>query len=85
VAHYYAEKYARLEAQGFFWTTSEIDEGNAWFYNFGKGRETLHRQSAGEAESIFRSLYHGVITEMDALASPALVGDVLYVLTVSEV
>ncbi len=46
-------QYARLEAHGFYWTASEIDEGNALFYNFGKGGQALHRQSGGEKQRAF--------------------------------
>ncbi len=46
-------QYARLEAHGFYWTASEIDPGNGWFYNFGKGGQALHRQSGGEKQSAF--------------------------------
>jgi uncharacterized protein (TIGR02145 family) len=46
-------QYARLEAHGFYWTASEIDPGNAWFYNFGRGGLALHRQSGGEKERAF--------------------------------
>jgi uncharacterized protein (TIGR02145 family) len=28
-------QYARLEAHGFYWTTSESDSADGWFYNFG--------------------------------------------------
>jgi len=41
-------KYARLEAHGFYWTASESDPANGWFYNFGRGGQALHRQSGGE-------------------------------------
>lgn len=45
-------RYARLEAHGFYWTASESqnDPGSAWFYNFGKGGQALHRQSAGNKQ-----------------------------------
>ena len=46
-------KYARLEAHGFYWTASEIDPSTAWFYNFGRGGQALHRQSGGEKQSAF--------------------------------
>lgn len=41
-------QYARLDAHGFYWTASEMDPANAWFYNFGRGGEALHRQDGGE-------------------------------------
>ena len=46
-------QYARLEAHGFYWTASESDRANGWFYNFGKGGQALHRQSGGEKERAF--------------------------------
>ena len=46
-------QYARLEAHGFYWTASEIDPGSAWFYNFGRGGQALHRQSGGEKQRAF--------------------------------
>ena len=51
-----AESNCRLygrEAHGFYWTASESDGGNAWFYNFGKGRPALYRQSEGEKPRAF--------------------------------
>ena len=41
-------KYSRLEEHGFYWSASETNPGTAWFYNFGKGGQMLHRQSEGE-------------------------------------
>jgi uncharacterized protein (TIGR02145 family) len=46
-------QYARLEAHGFYWTASETDPANGWFYNFGKGGQALHRQSGGEKQRAF--------------------------------
>ena len=46
-------RYARLEAHGFYWTASESDRGNAWFYNFGHGGLALYRQSKGEKPRAF--------------------------------
>ena len=46
-------RYARLEAHGFYWTASEIDANTAWFYNFGKGGQALHRQDGGEKQQAF--------------------------------
>jgi uncharacterized protein (TIGR02145 family) len=46
-------QYARLEAHGFYWTASEIDPASAWFYNFGRGGQALHRQSGGEKQSAY--------------------------------
>jgi uncharacterized protein (TIGR02145 family) len=46
-------QYARLEAHGFYWTASESDPPNGWFYNFGLGGQALHRQSDGEKQRAF--------------------------------
>ena len=46
-------QYARLEAHGFYWTASESDPASGWFYNFARGRQTLHRQSGGEKQRAF--------------------------------
>jgi uncharacterized protein (TIGR02145 family) len=46
-------EYARLEAHGFYWTASESDPASAWFYNFGRGGQALHRQSGGEKQRAF--------------------------------
>jgi uncharacterized protein (TIGR02145 family) len=46
-------QYARLEAHGFYWTASESDPATGWFYNFGRGRQALHRQSGGEKQRAF--------------------------------
>lgn len=43
-------KYARSEAHGFYWTSSDIDPLSAPFYNFGKNGQALHRQPEGEKE-----------------------------------
>lgn len=46
-------EYARLEAHGFYWTASEIDQATGWFYNFARGGQALHRQSGGEKQAAF--------------------------------
>jgi len=46
-------QYARLEAHGFYWTASENDPANAYYYNFGRGGLALHRQSEGEKPRAF--------------------------------
>lgn len=48
-----AGAYARGDAHGFYWTSSENGPAAAWFYNFGKGRPALYRQPAGEKERAF--------------------------------
>jgi len=42
------DKYARLEAHGFYWTATEIDSSTAWYYNFAKGSQALYQQDGGE-------------------------------------
>ena len=37
--------YARFDAHGFYWTSSEDDSVNAWFYNFAKGPASFNRHS----------------------------------------
>ena len=46
-------EYARGEAHGFYWTASESDSGNAWFYNFARGGPALYRQPDGEKPRAF--------------------------------
>ena len=41
-------QYTRLNAHGFYWTSSEGDPATAWFYNFGQGGLALNRHSDGE-------------------------------------
>jgi uncharacterized protein (TIGR02145 family) len=48
-----AGQYARLDAHGFYWTATEIDPANAWYYNFGLGGKALHRQDGGEKPRAF--------------------------------
>jgi uncharacterized protein (TIGR02145 family) len=43
-------QYARLEAHGIYWTTSETDPASAVFYNFGKGSQALYRGRAGNKQ-----------------------------------
>jgi uncharacterized protein (TIGR02145 family) len=45
-----AQPYARLEAHGFYWTSSESGTTTAWFYNFGKGGQSLNRHRAGNKQ-----------------------------------
>ena len=44
------EQYARLEAHGFYWTASASGATSAWFYNFGKGGQSLNRHRDGNKE-----------------------------------
>lgn len=46
-------QYARLEAHGFYWTTSEMDAATGWFYNFGRGGQAFHRQDGGGKQQAF--------------------------------
>jgi uncharacterized protein (TIGR02145 family) len=39
-------QYARVDAHGLYWTSSESDSGALWFYNFG-GQRFLNRHRAG--------------------------------------
>ncbi len=43
-------KYARLDAHGFYWTSSETTPGHALFYNFGRGGQALNRQREGDKQ-----------------------------------
>jgi uncharacterized protein (TIGR02145 family) len=46
-------QYSRLEAHGFYWTSTETDAATAWFYNFGKGQLSLGRHDDGEKQRAF--------------------------------
>jgi uncharacterized protein (TIGR02145 family) len=46
-------RYERLEAHGFYWTSSETDAASGWFYNFARGGQALHRQNGGEKQRAF--------------------------------
>ena len=46
-------EYARADAHGFYWTASESGSGTAWFYNFGKGQQSLGRHREGEKARAF--------------------------------
>jgi len=48
-----ADKDARLEAHGFYWTATASDTANAWFCNFGKGSGKLFIQNDGEKPGAF--------------------------------
>ena len=39
--------YARVDAHGFYWTATESDVADAWFYNFGKNGKILNRHEDG--------------------------------------
>jgi uncharacterized protein (TIGR02145 family) len=44
------QSYARLEAHGLYWTSSESGATTAWLYNFGKGGQSLNRHRAGNKQ-----------------------------------
>jgi uncharacterized protein (TIGR02145 family) len=46
-------EYARGDAHGFYWTSTERGAGTAVFFNFGKGSKGLYRQNGGEKERAF--------------------------------
>ena len=46
-------EYGRLDAHGFYWTSTEDAPGTAVYYNFGKGSQALYRQTAGEKQRAF--------------------------------
>ena len=41
-------QYARVDAHGFYWTSTETTAGQAVFINFGKGSQGLYRQPEGD-------------------------------------
>ena len=45
--------YARIDAHGFFWTSTEPDRNYAGFANFAKGSQALYIQNDGEIERAF--------------------------------
>ena len=48
-----ANRYARLEAHGFYWTATEFDTTSARFLNFAKGAGKLFIQESGEKRRAF--------------------------------
>ena len=46
-------EYARLEAHGFYWTSTQPDRSTACFANFAKGSRALYIQNEGEKERAF--------------------------------
>ena len=46
-------QYARIDAHGFYWTATEIDDSTAWSYNFAKGSQSLYQQNGGEKSRAF--------------------------------
>jgi uncharacterized protein (TIGR02145 family) len=45
--------YKRIEAHGFYWTSSGSSDSTAWFGNFGKGRPAFFLQNDGEKDRAF--------------------------------
>ena len=43
-------QYARVDAHGFYWTSSATDAAQAVFINFGKGSQGLYRQPEGNKQ-----------------------------------
>ena len=46
-------EYLRGDAHGFYWTATESGADTAWFYNFGKGGQSLGRHRDGEKQRAF--------------------------------
>jgi uncharacterized protein (TIGR02145 family) len=46
-------EYARLDAHGFYWSSTESGPDRAWFYNFGKGGQSFGRHENGEKLGAF--------------------------------
>jgi len=44
--------YQRLDAHGFYWTSSEVDSSEAWFYNFAKGSTLLNHHTGDKRRAI---------------------------------
>ena len=44
--------YQRLGAHGFYWTATEYDSADAWFYNFGKGSTLLNHHSGSKKRAV---------------------------------
>lgn len=44
--------YERLEAHGFYWTATEYDSTEAWFYNFGKGSTLLNHHTGDKKRAV---------------------------------
>lgn len=43
--------YNRLEAHGFYWTATEYNREQAWFYNFAKGPAILNRHTGDKSRA----------------------------------
>jgi uncharacterized protein (TIGR02145 family) len=38
-------KYTSIDAHGFYWTSTSVDDNYAWMYNFGDGAQIMNRHS----------------------------------------
>jgi uncharacterized protein (TIGR02145 family) len=47
------KQYARIDAHGLYWTSSESGPDHAWFYNFGSGAQSFGRHEHGEKLGAF--------------------------------
>ena len=47
------KQYARIDAHGFYWSSSESGPDRAWFYNFGSGAQSFGRHENGEKLGAF--------------------------------
>ena len=45
--------FKRIEAHGFYWTSTASSDSTAWFGNFAKGRPAFFLQNDGEKNSAF--------------------------------
>lgn len=64
-------KYARLNAHGFYWTSTEIDAMTAWNFNFGAGGRALHCQDGMEKpEGGLGSLYPDIAQALISVRIP---------------
>jgi uncharacterized protein (TIGR02145 family) len=48
-----AGRYARLDAHGFYWTSTAYDSSSAWYCNFAGGSKALYMQDGGEKTRAF--------------------------------
>lgn len=48
-----SNEFRRIDAHGFYWTSTSVNDSTAWFINFGKGRPALYLQNDGEKSSAF--------------------------------
>lgn len=46
-------KYTRIDAHGFYWTSTSVNDQYAWMYNFGDGAQFMNRHSDSEKGRAF--------------------------------